>query len=191
MDFKKLIKTILAENLTPDAYTFWINLDQKKIPDIWEKPSSSTGKHHLKDNSYVPTQSEHIYEMLYTAVKLLKMFQIQPKTENCDTILLGIVLHDSLKYGKNGQNIHTDRKHDRLAAEMIKKNRTFFSKILPNNIDCLIESIRYHAGVFSSDRDTYDINKINKISFFIHILDMLSCYDLIKLPKKSLIEENQ
>ena len=105
--FKDRIIKLLEENMTEKGFALWNGINQR-LPDIWENPTSSTGKYHKKMNGDVPTQAEHVYHMLYSTVKLFRMFNIETKTADADKMLFAVALHDSLKYGQLGTRKHTD-----------------------------------------------------------------------------------
>ena len=98
MNYKDKIIELLESNLTERGFKLWKGVSSI-LPDIWNRPTSSTGKYHQKSDGTVPDIAEHTYEMLYSAVKLFRMFNFEPKTSNADMILIALVLHDSLKYG--------------------------------------------------------------------------------------------
>ena len=189
----KLIDKILKENMTEKGFKLW-NGVKSILPDIWEKATSSTGKYHKKENGDVPDIAEHTFEMLYAASKIIRMFSIEKNTTMCDTIMLSLVLHDSLKYGKTGDMKHTYTKHDQLAGDMIKANESTFKKLLNNEeFNILSESARYHSGQWSTDvlnRSDFNFDNFSPYVLFVHMLDMLSTSDLIKIWTKDLkIEE--
>lgn len=184
MNYKEKIQEFLGVNLSEKAFKLWSGINQI-LPDIWEKPTSSTGKHHRKANGRVPDQAEHAYEMLYAANKLLRMFNYEPKSKESDSLLLAIVLHDSLKYGQFGNRPHTDYNHDKTAADMIRANRETFLKILEeDHYESLEEAVRFHMGRWSTEvpnRDSFEWNgNLKATTFFVHVLDMMSTADLIQ-----------
>lgn len=183
MDYKAKIFEILKSNMTEKGLLLFRGITQI-LPDTWNRPTSSTGKYHKKQNGNVPTQAEHTYHMLYSAVKVFRMFNIKSNTSDADKMLLGIALHDTLKYGQLGTRKHTDGQHDKNAADIIAQNKNTFLKILTEEqFFVLEEMIRFHSGQWSTD-----VNKSQKFSFkdynpetmFIHTLDMMSTADLIQ-----------
>ena len=183
MNFKKKIESILEENMTEKGFSLWSGIN-KLLPDIWSMPTSSTGKYHKKLNGKVPNIDEHVYEMLYAAVKLLKMFSIEVKTTDADKILIAVALHDSLKYGTLGNRKHTDTKHDKIVADIISENKDIFLKLLTEDQFYITEEmLRFHSGRWSTDVPThekFDFKDYTIYTFMIHILDMLSTDDIIK-----------
>lgn len=178
------IEKILKDNMTEKGFSLWKALNER-LPDIWNKPTSFLGKYHKKGDGTVPDIIEHVYQMLYAAVKLFRMFSINPKTSQADILLIAIVLHDSLKYGNNGERLHTDSEHDKTAADMVNQNKKIFEKIFnENQVQLLEDSIRFHSGQWSTDilnRDEFNFADRDPIVQWVHTLDMLSTADLIKM----------
>lgn len=183
MDYKEKISELLKENMTERGYKLWQGINGI-LPDIGDRPTSSTGKWHRKHDGRVPSMAEHAYEMLYSAVKVFKLFNFEKKTENADMLLMAISLHDSLKYGKFGDTPHTDYEHDKTAADMIKSNESTFLKLFTNEqFISLEESVRFHMGRWSTDGpgpEKFDWFDFQPFSLFVHILDMMSTGDLIQ-----------
>lgn len=182
MSFKERIEKTLKENMTEKGFKLWSGINSR-LPDCWGKPTSSTGKWHKKMNGEVPSQAEHVYHLLYATVKLLRMFNIKPKTSDADKMLFAVVLHDSLKYGKLGTRKHTDGQHDKHAADMVSQNKETFQKILTEDqFFVMEEAIRFHSGQWSTDTrgKKFDFKNYNPETMFIHMLDMMSTEDLIQ-----------
>lgn len=181
--YKEKIVELLKNNMTEKGFKLWEAIDIR-LPNIWELPTSSTGKWHQKKDGTVPTNAEHVYHMLYAASKIIRMFDYKPKTNDVDKVLLAIVLHDSLKYGNLGTRAHTDNKHDKNAADMIYSNKQTFLKILnEDQFDVLHEAVRFHSGRWSSDvpkNNNFNFKDYNQETLMIHILDMLSTHDCIQ-----------
>ncbi len=182
MCYKDRIVELLKEYMTEKSFILWCGID-RILPNVWDKPTSSTGKHHKKRDGSIPSQAEHVYQMLYAAIKIIKLFGIQHKTKDCDKILFAIVLHDSLKYGTLGTRLHTDTRHDRAAADMVASNKETFLKLFDENqFNIMEECLRFHSGKWSTDAKNmeFNFNKLNPETLLIHILDMLSTADLIQ-----------
>jgi len=182
-DYKEKVKEILERNMTERGFKLWSGIN-KILPDIWDKPTSSTGKYHKKLNGDIPNIAEHIYNMLYVAVKMLRMFDINPNTVDADKILMAVALHDSLKYGNLGNRRHTDKEHDKMAADMIASNEGTFKKLFSDEqYYTLEESVRFHSGRWSTDipkDEKFSWSKLRPETFFVHLLDMLETADLIQ-----------
>jgi len=183
MDYKKKIFELLEKNMTDTGFKLWNGINSI-LPEIWNNPTSSTGKYHKKKNGDVQVQAEHVYQMLFSTVKLFRMFNIGTKTKDGDKLLFAVVLHDSLKYGKLGTRKHTDKYHDRAAANMVCENKETFEKIMTEEQFFIMEeAIRFHSGRWSSDIDKskeFTFKDYNPETLFIHILDMMSTADLIQ-----------
>lgn len=182
MNFHKKIIELLENNLTEKAFKLWKGIDQR-VPNCWDRLTSSTKKYHRKRNGEVSTQGEHVYEMLYSAINIISLFSIELKTPDSDKILLSIALHDTMKYGMLGTRKHTDIHHDKLAADMVSSNKETFRKILSEEqFFVLEEAIRFHSGKWSTDAKYIEFNwkDYNPETFFIHILDMLSSKNLLR-----------
>jgi hypothetical protein len=183
VNYKEKIINILQKNLTEKGFKLWNGIN-KILPDIWNKPTSSTGKYHKKLNGEIPTQAEHVYEMLYSAIKVIRLFNIELNTIETDKILLAIALHDSLKYGELGNRKFADNGHDRDAANMIAENKGTFLKIFTEEqYKVLEESVRFHSGKWSTEcsKDpNFTFKNFNPETMFVHVLDMLSSEDCLK-----------
>jgi len=181
--FKSRIEKLLEENMTERGFKLWKTIDQR-LPNIWDKLTSSTGKYHKKLNGKIPTIAEHVYEMLYAATKLVQMFDVKIKTTKADTVFLAIVLHDALKYGPFGSRLHTDVRHDKeVADKIVHENRQTFAKFFTNEqIQLLEDMIRYHSGKWSTDvvSSKFSFENLPPEILFLHMLDMMSTHDLIQ-----------
>lgn len=183
MSYKERIVELLKKNMTEKGFKLWQGID-KVLPNIWDKPTSSTGKYHKKKNGDVPTNAEHVYQMLFAACKIMKMFDINKRTADADKLLFAVALHDSLKYGQLGTRVYTDSSHDKEAADMISSNKDTFLKILTEDqFYTLEESVRFHSGRWSTDvpkNEPFTFHNYRPETMFVHILDMLSTQDLIQ-----------
>lgn len=183
MDYKEKIIELLKENMTEKSFKLWEGIN-KRLPDIWNKLTSSTGKYHKKLNGEVPVQAEHVYHMLFSTVKIFRLFGIEPETTDVDKLLFAVALHDSLKYGTLGTRRYVDNGHDKNAADMISENKETFEKILTEEqFFVMEEAVRFHSGSWSTDvpKDKkFDFKDYNPETLFIHILDMMSTADLIQ-----------
>jgi hypothetical protein len=183
IDYKEKIIELLEKNMTEKGFKLWKGIDNI-APDIWDKPTSSTGKYHKKMNGEIPTCAEHTYHLLYAANKIMKLFNYKANTPDGDKILFACVLHDSLKYGNLGTRKHTDNKHDKAAADMIASNKNTFLKILnENQFYDLEEMVRFHSGQWSTDvpkNKKFDFKDYIPETLMLHILDMMSTVDLIQ-----------
>ena len=179
---------ILEENMTLEGFRFWKKLEEKIPNVIWEKLSSSSKKYHQDENGYVNTIGEHTFDMIYAAIKLVSIFNIEIKTKDCDLLLISVLLHDSCKYGLENpsESLHTYRNHDRLIGDLIKLKQEAFFKYFSNDEVYLLEQItRFHTGRFSTDwiKGETTWKKMDPKTLFVHFLDMASSRNLLKIPK--------
>lgn len=183
MGYKEKVINLLENNMTEKAFALWKGI-HSRLPDAWSKSTSSTGKYHKKHNGDIPIQAEHVYHMLFSTVKLFRMFSITTKTTEADKLLFAVALHDSLKYGELGTRKHTDKAHDKNAADMVSQNKETFQKILTEEqFFVMEEAIRFHSGQWSTDvpkNTKFTFHDYNPETLFIHMLDMMSTADLIQ-----------
>lgn len=178
MNYEVELNDLLRENMTEDGFRLWTAM-LTKITSIWQRPTSSTGKYHNKDDGRVPTVVEHTYEMLYAATKVMRMYGAEPKSVDADIICLAIALHDAWKYGeKPNMRSHTANAHDLIAAQMLRKNKDVILQLYSDEYyDILEDSIRFHQGRWSTnvpDADNFSFSDYHPYVHFIHMLDMLS-----------------
>jgi hypothetical protein len=177
------IKELLEEHMTEKGYNLWKGIN-RILPDIWSKPVASTLKYHKKLNGEVPDIAEHVYQMLYAAREVMRLFNFESKTLDGDKILLAVALHDSVKYGEFGTRRYCDNAHDKAAADMISSNKDTFTKLLTKEqFYVLEEAIRFHSGRWSTDAKNngdFTFKDYNPETMFVHMLDMLSSGDCLK-----------
>lgn len=176
------INKILKRQLTERSYELWIGLSNLISNKCWNKPTSSTLKHHKKEDegNRVPSISEHTYEMLYATEKVISMFD---GMLNKDVIFLSIALHDSFKYGLAKNSPHTENRHDHLIGEIVKNNKKIFLQVLnEDDFNILEEAVRFHSGRFSTDANiNFNFRDHSIEVFFLNFLDMMSSKNLIKV----------
>jgi hypothetical protein len=178
MNYEDEMNELLKANMSEDGFRLWTAM-LTKITSIWERPTSSTGKYHNKDDGRVPTVIEHTYEMLYAATKVMRMYGAEPKSVDADIICLAIALHDAWKYGEQPKKrSHTASAHDLIAAQKLRKNRAIILQLYSDDYyDILEDCIRLHQGRWSTDvknADDFNFSDYHPYVHFIHMLDMLS-----------------
>jgi 23S rRNA maturation-related 3'-5' exoribonuclease YhaM len=181
--YQTAISELLERNLTTRAFKLWKQLNSL-FPNIWDLPTSSTGKYHKKKDGRVPTCAEHVYSMLYSSVKIMRMFSVDKRSSDGDVLLLAVALHDALKYGMFGTQRHTDYSHDKLMGDVIVENedtlREIFTEDQIKNLELMI---RFHSGRWSTDhdnKDKIDFTQFPQYVLFIHMLDMLDTANCLK-----------
>jgi len=183
MNYEEKIYELLQKNMTENTFNFWKEANNK-IPKIWDRPTSSTLKYHKKEDGRVPSVGEHTYEMLYACIKIWQLFGIQKRTKEGDILLLAISLHDAFKYGKNPvQRDYTDNEHDKLIGDLVLEGKNTFLKFMEeDHVNLLEECVRFHSGRWSTDATSdFNFKNYHPYTMFIHILDMFSSRNLIKV----------
>lgn len=182
---RKEIEEILIDNMTDNGYKFWKAIEAK-TPTVWHRPSSSTGKYHKKHDGSVQTVGEHTEEMVYACSKAMRSFNVFPKTPEADVLFLAVLCHDLFKFGIGDPlyKKHTEKKHDKIIGNTILANKDKFLKILnESQIRKLEEMTRYHSGRWSTDAPkNFDFKNYHPETLFVHLLDMLSTNNCLKLP---------
>lgn len=182
MSFEK-IKALVESNLTPEGNKLFL-LVNSKLPDIWDRYSSSTMKYHKKVDGSVPTIAEHTYEMVNAAIKIIPMFGTPLISKKNDAVLMAIIFHDSLKYGKTGRNPHTTRNHDQEMANLFVKNKKIFlNHFTKEEFDLFQLCIRFHSGRWSPDAKyikDFSFSLLPPEVMFVHTLDMMSTKDCLQ-----------
>lgn len=176
---------LLKKNLSDKAYELWIVLKEHISNPCWEKSTSSTNKYHKKEDGSVPTVIGHTYEMLYSADKIINMFD---GIINKDVIFLSIILHDCYKYGLCKTCQWTEVKHGEITAEKIRNSRRNFLKVLTESeVDSLENAIKYHDGKWSpiAKANNFDKSFFTPEVMFLHFLDMMSSRNLIKVIEET------
>ena len=186
MNYTQAMIDMARHHLTEEGMKLFLNIESR-MPDIWDKFSSSTQKYHKKEDGTVPTIAHHTYEMFYGACKIIRMFGGKLKSKDNDAILMSILLHDIQKYGPKGNMPHTNNYHDRSMADLLGKNKKALMRhFTEKQADVLITGVRYHSGRWS--KSVPNINKFvfedyHPIVMFVHIFDMLSTADCLKFPE--------
>ena len=170
--------TFLRRSMSEQAYETYRDIIGK-LPDIWERPTSSTGKYHRRKDGTVPTCAEHTYEMVVACAKVMRLFPLcKPPSSLADSLLLATALHDAMKYGADGDRTHTDNEHDKRMADWLKENLSVNSGV-DNSI--LVEIVRYHSGQWSTNarKNDYSPHTCDGAVLFVHVLDMLSTANML------------
>lgn len=184
MAIEEVMNVILIENMSEKAYFLWMEL-YSKIPYIWDRASSASGKYHKDNNNNVRSIREHTFEMLNVFIKCMDLFSISKKSKECDTFILAILLHDAFKYGINDPlNLeHTVREHDKIVANSILMSKDKFIDIINVQNYILLENMtRFHAGKWSTDAKSISNFKLSNLpleTIILHFIDCLSARNLL------------
>ena len=169
---KHKIDGFLNQNLTPEGYLLWLSI---KLPYCFDRPTSSSGKYHKRANGLVATNGEHVLSMLRNAKKIESCTGFAKCTTDMDIFYLAIVLHDALKYGYMGVRTKTWGLHDKAMADMILDHEDYFKTVYSDEqIQMLVDCVRYHNGIWSTDlRDSVlGLTNVPSLAQLIHFIDM-------------------
>jgi hypothetical protein len=184
--YKEALFNEATQNMTKDGFNLLMKINSK-IPDIWNRPSSSTGKYHKKSDGSIPSIAHHTFEMFYTAAKIIRMFGESKKSKQNDAFFIAIFLHDLRKYGKDGKLPHTTRNHDSDMADLLEKNKKVLMKYFSEaQTYMIIDGIKFHSGRWSAsvpNINNFDFEDYHPIVMFVHMFDMLSTADCLKYPE--------
>ena len=90
MNYVDRLLDLAEESLTDKGFKLLLKIENG-LPDIWDRPSSSTGKYHQKANGEVPSIIEHTFGMFYAATKIIRLFGHAKLSTQNDAILIGII----------------------------------------------------------------------------------------------------
>ncbi len=185
MNYTEAIIDLAKESMTPKGFELLMFIEGKMV-DIWDRPTSSSGKYHKKEDGSIPSNAHHVFEMLFSASKIIRMFGGELVSTQNDIYFMSVVLHDCMKYGKKGNTPHTYNYHDRGMADLLEKNRNALLKHFSEaEMEMMIIGVRYHSGQWSKSIPKGEIFRFDDyppIVLFIHTLDMLSTADCLKFP---------
>lgn len=185
LDFLEAIHTLLKNNMTGEGFSLWDNI-KNKTPMIMHRPSSSSGKYHKNSDGSVRTVGEHTYQILYVALKIMKILNVTVPSESADVLLLAAALHDIFKYGCDDPLFRktTEPRHDKMIADTLLFNKARCIEVLrESNFNKLEHICRFHSGKWSTDATpNFDLNMMPVETMFIHMLDVLSAENLLKIP---------
>ena len=185
MNYTEAIIVLAQHHMTPEGFDLLMKIEGR-MPDIWNKPSSSTGKYHKKADGSVPTIAHHTYEMLYAGTKIIRMFGGKVVSIQNDVYVMAIILHDIQKYGPKGNMPHTNNYHDRSMADLLEKNRKVLeTHFTPVQADLVIAGVRYHSGRWSKsvpNMHDFRFEQYPSVVMFLHMLDMMSTADVLQFP---------
>lgn len=171
--------------MTKEGFSLLTFIENKMV-DIWDKPTSSSGKYHKKADGSIPSNAHHTYEMLYAGTKILRMFGHQEISKDNDVYIMAIILHDMMKYGKKGNTPHTYTHHDKGMADLLERNRSVLLKHFSDvQMETMIMGVRYHSGQWSKSipkGEVFDFDNYPPIVMFVHMLDMMSTADVLQFP---------
>lgn len=177
----------------------WVDDCLKVVPSyFWEIPASTSGRYHNKKDCCQGGIIKHTRRMLvlingtdlndYNG--LGSVFNIN--CEESDMLQAAVVLHDSFRCGKFGQErkhdntgeISSDSMHPLYPREVFKKR---YGIDVRNKYDMILQLVEGHYGVFSPIPQVYpsnwdNLNRLEQLKVFMHTLDMISSRTYIDIP---------
>ncbi len=148
-----------------------------KLPDyFFEVPAASSGKYHPKYAAGEGGLLRHTKAAVRIAHELLENPSIGNKYTNDekDIMLMGLMLHDGLKLGKE-KSRYTKFEHPILMADYIVENSASLD-FSDEEIKLLTSVIKKHMGPWTTDYQGNDVLEKPKTKYenFVHMCDYLA-----------------
>ena len=155
------------------------------LPDyFFEVDASSTGKYHPKYAAGEGGLSRHVKSACKFANELLSNPIIgKPYTNrDKDLIIIALLIHDGLKYGKKDKEQYTRFDHPILASEYVKENKSNL-KMTEEEITKVSSAIASHMGPWNTNQYSDIVLPIPKAPMekFVHMCDYLASRRFINL----------
>lgn len=190
---QKEIDYINDENLKNDAI-YLVSI----LPDyFFEVDASSTGKYHPKYASGDKGLLRHVKAAVKMAVELLANPIIEKpySSRDKDLIVLALIVHDGLKYGKNKTDKYTKFEHPILISDYIKEVRDNL-QMTDEDVEKLCSMVASHMGPWNTNSYSSIVLPLPKapIEKFVHMCDYLASRRFINIDFDSdnnLIDESK
>lgn len=155
------------------------------LPDyFFQVDASSTGKYHPKYAAGDGGLSRHVKSACKFANELLSNPIIgKPYTSrDKDLIIIALLIHDGLKYGKKEKEKYTRFDHPILASEYVKENKSKL-KMTDEDIEKVSSAIASHMGPWNTNSYSEIELPIPKAPMekFVHMCDYLASRRFINL----------
>lgn len=155
------------------------------LPDyFFQVDASSTGKYHPKYAAGDGGLSRHVKSACKFANELLSNPIIgKPYTSrDKDLIIIALLIHDGLKYGKKEKEKYTRFDHPILASEYVKENKSKL-KMTEEDIEKVSSAIASHMGPWNTNSYSEIELPIPKAPMekFVHMCDYLASRRFINL----------
>ena len=155
------------------------------LPDYFFKvDASSTGKYHPKYAAgdggltrHVKSACKFAYELLSNPI-IGKPYSQRDK----DLIIIALLVHDGLKYGKKEKEKYTRFDHPILASEYVKENKEKL-KMNDEDIEKVSNAVASHMGPWNTNSYSEVVLPIPKAPMekFVHMCDYLASRRFINL----------
>ncbi len=155
------------------------------LPDYFFKvDASSTGKYHPKYAAGDGGLSRHVKSACKFAYELLSNPIIgKPYTSrDKDLIIIALLIHDGLKYGKKKKENYTRFDHPILASEYVKENKSKL-KMNDEDIEKVSAAVASHMGPWNTNSYSEVVLPVPKAPMekFVHMCDYLASRRFINL----------
>lgn len=178
--FQKEIDYIKAGDLRADA-EYLVGI----LPDyFFQVDSSSTGKYHPKYAAGEMGLARHVKAAVKMAVELLSNPSVgKPYTErDKDLIVLALLIHDGLKYGKEKTDKYTKFDHPILISNYVKENRNNL-RMSDEDVSKICAMVESHMGPWNTNNYSNVVLPVPKAPMekFVHMCDYLASRRFINL----------
>ena len=156
-----------------------------KLPDyFFIVPAASTGKYHPMYASGEGGLLRHTKAAVRIAYELLNDPAIGDKytSDEQDLMLMGLLLHDGLKLGKE-ESKYTKFDHPILMANYIEEEKANL-ELTDSERNLVMDVIKTHMGPWITDYDGNEILEKPKTKYqnFVHMCDYLASRKCILIP---------
>lgn len=162
------------QSIISDEIRAWVNamLDIAP-PAFWERPCSSTGKHHRPDENEVGGQVVHTARVCNVATHLANMTLLSDNEYNI--LIASAILHDTCKYGLDGKSTYTNENHPQL-LEILRDNNCV---LLPpcQSYKEILSCVAQHMGRWTPE----PIPAPTKLGKLLHIADFIASRNNIEV----------
>lgn len=156
-----------------------------KLPDyFFIVPATSTGKYHPSYASGEGGLLRHTKAAVRIAYELLNDPAIGEKytSDERDLMLMGLLLHDGLKLGKE-ESKYTKFDHPILMANYIEEEKDNL-ELTDSERNLVMDVIKTHMGPWTTDYDGIEVLEKPKTKYqnFVHMCDYLASRKCILIP---------
>lgn len=157
----------------------------EKLPDyFFEIPAASTGKYHPEYAQGEGGLLRHSKAAVRIGYELLNDPAIGDKysSDEKDLMLMGLLLHDGLKLGKE-KNKYTKFDHPILMANYIEEEKDNL-KLTESERRLVCDVIKTHMGPWTKDYDGNEVLEKPKTKYqnFVHMCDYLASRKCLLVP---------
>lgn len=148
----------------------------ESLPDyFFEIPASSTGKYHPQYALNEGGLLRHTKACVRIAVELFKTDLWKFTEDEKDLILIGLMVHDGFKSGKNHEK-YTRTDHPLVIAQEIAENKELGDFLDEKNLNFVLDNVKTHMGKWTLDHDGNQVLSPPKsiAQRFTHLVDYIA-----------------